>query len=263
MRLQDLIDIWRLPHVQINLMLEQTVNNEPFYAQAVKNFYRDASAPHPKLLFAAGRYQYGYAVCRLHEKFDEYFMKIDASARRNCKKAARLGYTFKRFNYNDCLEDIRDIWLSTPVRQGLVPKNMREGRVTPISDPPSKNHDQDYPYFGVFKDERLVAYVGCLVTGQLCSLNEMFGHDGYLEDGVVPLAIVETARLMIESYPQVQYYGYGTYFGASNSMRRFKRKFLFLPHRVTWLLKSPSVAGVRPINQQEEAPHDHLSLRSD
>jgi hypothetical protein len=261
MRLRDLIDVFHLPKVQINLMLEHTLRNDPFYAEAVKTFYKEASTPHPKLLFMAGRYQFGYAVCKLPQKFDDYFMKIDASARRNYKKAARLGYVFKRFNYNDHLDDIRDIWLSTPVRQGLVPKNMREGRVYPISDPPSRTTDQDYPYLGVFKNQTLVAYVGCLVSGELCSLNEMFGHDKYLEDGVVPYSIVETARLVLESYPRVRYYGYGTYFGASDSMRRFKRKFLFLPHRVTWQLKSQVI--VMSPSRPKEVTDDHLSLRSD
>jgi hypothetical protein len=260
-RLHDVIDFIHLPKVDINLMLEKTADNDPFYAQAVRSFYKEASARHPKLLFVAGRYQYGYAVCRLPETFDAYFMKIDASARRNYKKASRLGYLFRRFNYNDHLDDIREIWLSISVRQGVVPKDMREGRVHPISDPPSKNNYQDYPYFGVFKDQKLVAYAACLVTGELCNVNDLYGHNGYLEDGVVPLALIDTVRHILQSHPLVKYYSYGTYFGASESMRRFKRKFHFLPHRVRWILKTPSTAEFPPL--EKETSRDHLSIRSD
>src|SRR5262249_38502859 len=59
------------------------------------------------------------------------------------------------------------------------------------------------------------------------------------------LLILEVAREIYASYPTVKYYAYGTYFGASESMRRFKRKFLFYPHRVTWKLETPSTSESR------------------
>ncbi len=228
-----------LPKLKIHLMFEKTNGNHRFYADAVQRFYDEASALHPKLLFTAKKYQYGFAACVLPKEFDTYFMAIEASARRNYKKAQRLGYVFRRIDYNEHLDDIRDIWTSTPVRQGLMPQNFLEGRVRPIADPPSRTHYQDYPYFGVFKDNKLVAYAACLVTGELCSLNDLYGHDRYLNDGIVPMLVIEIARECIQTYPTVKYFAYGTYFGASESMRRFKRKFLFLPHRVSWVLSSP------------------------
>jgi hypothetical protein len=175
-------------------------------------------------------------------------MQVDASARRNFKKSERLGYRFRRIDYNQYLDDIRDIWTSTPVRQGVLPTDMLEGRVKPIQDPPSRTAYQDYLYHGIFKGDKLVAYSGCLVTGQLCSLNDLWGHAQYMEDGVVPRVIMETARELIKGFPTVKFYSYGTYFGAAESMRRFKRKFLFMPHRVKWILGNapecqPSGAG--------------------
>jgi hypothetical protein len=242
MNIKDLFELMNLPHIEINLQLEKTAGNDPFFETAVRRFYRDAWTPHPKLLYFGRKYQYGFAACPVPAAFDDYFRRLDSSARRNHRKAVREGYVFKRLDYNAHLEDVREIWQSAPVRQGIMPLEFREGKVRPITDPPSSSMYQDYPYFGVFKDGKLVCYAGCLISGDLCSLNDIFGHDKYLEAGVVPFAIIEIMRMVMVSYPSVKYYGYGTYFGASESMRRFKRKLLFLPHRVTWRLQTPAPA---------------------
>src|SRR4051794_29257746 len=123
--IKDILEFLSLPYVTVNLMYDQTPQNDPFYARVVKGFYKEAQALHPKFLFAARRYEHGFALCPLPAAFDDYFMRIEASARRNYKKAVKLGYQFRRINYNDHLEDIRDIWLSTPVRQGVLPGYMR------------------------------------------------------------------------------------------------------------------------------------------
>src|SRR5690348_5168421 len=133
-QLRDFIDVFRLPHVTINLMLDKTVGNDPFYRDLVLRTYKEANQRHPKWLLAK-KFQYGFALCELPKTFDEYFMKIEASARRNYKKALRLGYRMERIDFNRHLEDVRQIWLSTPVRQQrLLPADIREGQVHPISD---------------------------------------------------------------------------------------------------------------------------------
>ena len=50
------------------------------------------------------------------------------------------------------------------------------------------------------------------------------------------LVIVEAARDILENYPGVKYYMYGTTYGASETLRRFKRKFRFVPTKVKWVL---------------------------
>ena len=239
MLIKDLMEMLRLPRAVVNLMSEKTAENDPFYARVVQDFYREASARHPKLLLAK-KYEYGFTLCKLPKDFNAYFMEVEASARRNYRKAIRLGYRMTRFDFNTYLNDVRDIWLSTPIRQGeLLPEDIRTGQVTRIKDPPSWTPYHDYPYFGIFKEEKLLAYAGCLVSGELCNLNDIYGHTQYQGDSVVPLLIIEIARVLIEFYPNVKYYSYGTYFGASDSMQRFKRKFLFNPHHVKWVLGTP------------------------
>ncbi|HEX5444151.1 MAG TPA: hypothetical protein VFW87_10000, partial [Pirellulales bacterium] len=67
-------------------------------------------------------------------------------------------------------------------------------------------------------------------------LEHILGDAAYHAEGVVPLLIVSLAKHLREQYPEVKYFVYGTYFGAREAMRRFKRKFLFMPHRVQWKL---------------------------
>jgi len=238
MKLRDFIDIFRLPRATVNLMLEQTTDNDPFYAKVVKAQYDEANSRHPKMLFAR-KYEYGYTLCELPKTFDDYFMKIEASARRNYKKALRLGYKTKRMDFNKHLEDVRDIWVSTPVRQRrLMPQDIREGQVRPVTDPPSKTTYHDYPYYGVFKDEKVLAYAACLIAGELCEVQNIYGHVQYQNDGLVPMLFIDIARELLNSFPAVKYYSYGTFYGAGETMRRFKQKFLFDPYHVTWKLSS-------------------------
>ncbi len=245
--INDLIEIYKLPQTPINLMLEKTVGNEPFYAQMVKDYYKDVLSRHPKL-WVIPKCVYGVSLCRLPKDFKTYFDMIESKARGNYRKALKHGYTMEPFDFNSRLEDIREIWQSTEVRQGTLPEEIREGRVKPVTHPPSRTKDHDYPYYGVFKDGKLLAYAGCLVAGELCNIGDCFGHDKYLPNGIVPLLIIEIARHVYETYPAVKYYSYGTYYGSNESMRHFKRKFLFYPHKVKWLLATP----LKPLQPEEE-----------
>jgi hypothetical protein len=86
------------------------------------------------------------------------------------------------------------------------------------------------------REGRLYAYLGCMIAGEFCGIEQIFGHAKFQGDAVVPLLIVSLAEHLRTAHPRVKFYAYGGYFGAQETMRRFKRKFLFLPHRVDWLL---------------------------
>ena len=117
-----------------------------------------------------------------------------------------------------------------------MPRDLLARRAGPHSNPLSLTNVHDYPYFGVMKDGTLVAYASCLVAGELCELQTIYGHADFLSDGVVPLLIASIGDLLPANYPEVRYFAYGTYFGATETMKRFKRKFLFSPHHVKWVL---------------------------
>jgi hypothetical protein len=224
-----------MPRVEVNLMLGETAGNHPFYRELVEDFHALTRRRHPRVPFVR-QFGLGMALCRLDNGGDGYLGQIEASGRRNIKKATRLGYTFQRLDYNAHLDDIRAIRASTPVRQGRVPEDFLSGDVTPCSDPPSLTHVHDYAYFGVMKEGRLFAYDGCFVCGEICMVEQLLGHADHLADGIVPLLLTETARAVCQTYPRVRYYAYGTFFGGNPSLQRFKKKFGFLPHRVSWRL---------------------------
>jgi hypothetical protein len=182
------------------------------------------------------RFRHGVATCVLPPTFDAHFMGIEASARRNFKKAQRNGYSFQRIRFNDHLQDVAEIRRSTDVRQGKVPEEILKGDVTPCKDPESRTLFHGYPYFGVLRDGKLYAYAGCLLAGELCLVEHIYGHAQYQPDGIVPMLLISIAGYLMQQHPSVKYYAYGAYFGAHETMRRFKAKLGFKPYRVTWQL---------------------------
>ncbi len=231
---REIFNLRGMPKIFVDLMADKADGNELFYRQMVADYFAYTRKRHKK--FPLIRHdQYGVALIKLPASFDEYFMSIEGAARRNYKKAKRLGYEFRIIEHNDFLEDISDIWKSTPIRQGEVPAHIREGRVTPMTHPVSKNEFHDYLYFGVLKDNKLYAYAGCMISGELCAIEHIYGHAGFQSDGVVPMLIIGIVREMIE-HNIVNVVTYDTFLGASETLRRFKRKFGFKPYNVKWKL---------------------------
>lgn len=224
-----------MPRVTVDLMLGAAAGNDPFYERLVREFYAETQRRYRKFPLVR-QWQYGVALCALPPTADEYLEIIESAGRRNVKKAGRLGYQFERIVHNDWLKDMQEIHASTDVRQGKMPAHLLHGAVKPHSDPPSRTDVHDYPYFGILKDGKLVAYSGCFVCGEIFMIEQLYGHAVHHADGVVPLLLVEMVRYIKEHYPRVKYYANERYFGASETMRRFKRKFGFLPHEVRWTL---------------------------
>jgi hypothetical protein len=232
---QDIRLFLTLPRVRIDLEFAATADNHPFFARVVRELYDATRRRHPRLLLIRQQ-RHGVSVCTLPGSFDEYFNRIEASARRNYKKAVRQGYSFGRIEYNRCLDDISAIRRSAAVRQGRGPDTLLDLQPAPCTDPPSLTPVHDYPWFGIHRDGKLVAYAGCLVAGQLCSIEHILGHAAHQPDGVVPMLIIRIAEFMYQHHPHVRYYSFDTFFGASPNLRRFKKKMGFMPHRVDWVL---------------------------
>jgi hypothetical protein len=233
--LTDLREIARLPRVTINLMFSATRDNDPFFARQVREFYALTRKRHRRFPLIR-LWRYGVALCRLPADFDAYFMAVEAAARRNYKKAARMGYRFERIRHDDHLKGIQAIHRSTDVRQGLMSEEWLQREVTPCGDPQSRSNIHDYPYFGILKGNELVAYAGNLVSGEAFMIEQIYGHAAYQADGVVPMLLIGMAQYTLQHYPCVKYYVNEMYYGAGETLRRFKRKFGFYPHKVTWVL---------------------------
>lgn len=237
----DVEEARRMPVLTINLMLKRTIDNDAFWANLTNEWHGEATRPHPRLR-AIRNLEWGCAVCILPRSNDDYFMHVEAAARRNVKKALRAGYSVSVIDANEHLEGIREIRQSTDVRQGKMPESFFWGEVKAHKNPKSRNHYHAYPYFGVHKDGKLVAYSSCFIAGELCSLEHTLGHADYQSDGIVPLMLTGIAKELYAKHPAVRYFMYGTYFGAAPKLRRFKKKFRFFPHRVLWRLDARETA---------------------
>ncbi|MEE2022897.1 GNAT family N-acetyltransferase [Alkalimonas mucilaginosa] len=239
-RLQQLLNSWKLfkamPVVTISLQLAATDNTHAFYRSITEQFFKDANRRHRKFpLFKS--MVHGVAMCDISKGFEHYLSSIESSARRNYKKALRNGFTSRPIDYNQHLDEIWAIRRSTPVRQGELPDSFLNTPPKKRTDPASTSPTHDYRYFGVFdKEGKLVAYAGCFIAGELMMIEHIYGHHEFQPYGVVPMLLIAMARHAEEEHPAVRYYAYGTFFGASQSMQRFKKKFCFYPHKVSWQL---------------------------
>lgn len=239
-QLQQLMESWKLfkamPTVSINLQAERIDDENQFYRTITEQFYKDANKRHRKIpLFKS--MVHGVALSDISGGFDGYLAGIESSARRNYKKALRNGFTSRPIDYNQHLDEIWAIRRSTPVRQGELPDAFLNTPPPRRTDPVSTSKTHDYRYFGVFnKEEVLVAYAGCFIAGELMMIEHIYGHFDYQSFGVVPMLLISMAQHAEQDHSAVRYYAYGTFFGASPTMKRFKKKFCFLPHKVLWQL---------------------------
>ncbi|MFT4925754.1 MAG: hypothetical protein ACI8WB_001849 [Phenylobacterium sp.] len=229
----DLSGALKAPKLNVDLGRTSVQKNDPYFLDVVNDFYQSATKRHPKLPVIPSL-KYGIALLQLPETPEEYLKMLESSARRNIKKSKRNGYTFQRINYNDYLEDISEIHGSTAVRQGEMDPEFMNQKLKPITNPVSLDDHHDYAYFGVVKDGKVVAYAGCMIAGEMLLLQTIFGHDKYKSDAVVPNLIAGIAEYKYSHYPHVKHYVYDKYYGASENLRRFKKKFRFEPHTVSW-----------------------------
>ncbi|WP_137672272.1 hypothetical protein [Agarivorans sp. Toyoura001] len=228
--------IFTSPKLDISLKYNLAKNEGPFFARFTLSFFKEVTRRHPRMPIF-GRMTRGVAVCKLDADYDSYFSSLESSARRNVRKALRKGYSFESINYNDHLDDIYEIRCSTSIRQGVMDANYVNEKPKPNADPKPSNGSHNYPYFGVFDSNRkLVAYAGCIVAGELLELSHYFGHRDYQNDGIVPLLITEIAKRSIEGYSGVKYFVYGSYVNSSETLARFKKKLMFKPYHVHWIL---------------------------
>ena len=227
--------LYQSPAVSISLMLNKTEDNDPFFKKITIEFYQQVTKRRKNMpIFRQMTRAVG--VCLLPDNYPDYIKSIESSGHRNVKKAIKNGYTFKKIDYNH-LDEIWEIRRSTTIRQGKVAESFLNNKPRENSDPQSNTSYHGYPYFGIFDPEnKLVAYAGCFLAGEVIEMSHFYGHADHQKNGVVPFLITSIAKYTIENHPQVKAFLYGGYLGASQTLRRFKKKFNFLPHHVKWSL---------------------------
>jgi hypothetical protein len=231
---QDLKALLSLPKVTLHLQAAQAEDNDPFFRKLILNFYAKTRRRNPRHLFLRD-FRWGVALQPM-ELQPGMESTLESSAVRNQKKALRNGYQVEKMEYNKWLEDIQKVRRSTEVRQGPVDPRLLSQPVRPITDPPSRNNIHDYPFFGVFREGVLVAYASCWVAGEVAMIEHILGHADHQDQGIMPLLILGIKEQVRNRHPHVRWLGYEMWFGASDKLRRFKKKMGFRPYKVNWAL---------------------------
>ena len=156
------------------------------------------------------------------------------SAAYYARKAMRRGYVFKEIDRNHFIDDIYEVNISAPVRQG------RKMSSNYLQKQLKYDNKENYRYFAVLTNEgKLVSYCNIGFYGEFVLINALLGHKKYLNDGIMYLMMIELNKLIFNEYKPkgYKYIMYDTFFGASDGLKKFKKKLGYKPYKVKWLWK--------------------------
>lgn len=181
----------------------------------------------------------GVALIDMHnyENFQSYYESINGknSAAYYSRKAKKRGYIFAEINQNSYVDDIHEINISAPERQGrIMSSSYLEKQIC-------FKQEENYRYFGVLnKSNKLVSYMNIGNYGDFYIINRLLGHKDFLNDGIMYLMIVEAIQIMFEGYVKGEgrFVMYDTFFGANEGLKLFKTKLGFKPYRVKWICQN-------------------------
>lgn len=142
------------------------------------------------------------------------------------KQARKRGYSVRRINRNDYIDDIFRINTSATMRQGRP--------MDPQYLTLQTHYDDDAPMrcYGVFNGEnRLMGYCSFGVYGNFAATDRVLGVKN--GDGMMYLLLLEIICSLIDE-GAVHYLMYDTFLGAKEGLKSFKRRVGFRPYRVSY-----------------------------
>ena len=216
-------EIYLLPRINISFHYKDEED---------KKLHRYFTKPHPRYKVFPNK-SVGAALINLKE-FADYETYLKSVSGKNsvayyARRCLKEGFKCKKINISEYADEIILINTSEPERQGRAMDN-------------SYIEKLDYPidikneYFGVFEENKLVAYLWLRYQGEFVIANRLMGHADYLKRGVMYLLLASAIEnLMKEKNNEINFVMYDTYFGASEGLKLFKRRFGFKPYFVKWL----------------------------
>jgi hypothetical protein len=215
-------EIFKLPHVEIFFSCK---------CDLCTKVYKNFTKPHPKYFIFKNKTQ-GVELINtfLFSNSLAYITSVKGknSADYFSRRAVKSGYSFRPIIPEKHLEEILSINISAGTRQGRTMDDSYKDRkkIYPMDD-----HNK---YYGVFKEEKLVAYIWVSVHGELAILTRLLGHADYLKDGIMYLLLTSTISEIIDRTKEIKFIMYDTFFGASEGLKLFKSRLGFRPYKVTW-----------------------------
>ncbi len=193
-----------------------------------------------------GAYQDGASILVLPATFDDYWNgPAGYGTRRKVRKAQKEGYTFGPVDRDRYLDDIFEINTSMSERQGRPMKEpylQRPGPYGPLPAYGCPRHQ--IRTYGVFRDDRLIAYTWLYQVGEMCLFSTILGHGDHLASGVMYLLVSETLRDMI-AVAGTRYAMYNMHASGTEGLRFFKEQMGFRSFWVSWQLSDEPVSRPR------------------
>lgn len=144
------------------------------------------------------------------------------------RKAAARGYTLRRIDRNEHIDDLHAIHTSSAARQGRPMDATYLVRQTAYEEAP---HVECH---GVFEPGgRLAAYCSMGRYGNFVATDQLMGYKN--QDGIMYLLLSTIICRLIEE-GEADYFMYDTYLGAKSGLRDFKRRVGFQPYRARYAL---------------------------
>jgi hypothetical protein len=216
---------WTLPRLTVEL----TGDEECVAA------FRRWTRRHPKMPLLRQK-ELGVALLEVPASFNAY-LASRRTARHRRSRALRLGYTFRPLDVTESIDDIMAINSSMDVRQGRAIATRYLCREDVLAF-----HHANGANYGVFDTNgRLVAYSCIPIWGEAAIVSRVLGHSEHLSNGIMYLMMTEIVAELINSmsrYPNLKWFQYDTWYGASSGLRFFKEHLGFHPYRVKWTLAS-------------------------
>lgn len=176
------------------------------------------------------------AMLRIPSTLDGYLDKIGDKSRNMIRKAQKLGYSYKRVDPEQYLDDIWAIRTSDPVRQGKPIPEYFKVRPTQIFNEQFKNGCERHgeQFYGVFLGDKLIAYSTIYFYGQLGQVNHILGHKDHLKEGVMNLLVSELVGDIIthRSWVRAINYLYPDVASTGGGVGMFKKSIGFYPETV-------------------------------
>lgn len=182
---------------------------------------------------SGGRYSYPASVMPLPLDVEAH-LAGNRTFRKRAARARNKGYTFaviERHRYED---DIYEINVSAPERQG---RPMSEGYTRRprfgVESWPCPRHGVHT--YGALEGERLRAYTWIYRLGELVMVSSILGHDAHLKNDVMYELMRGALTAEAEHGPGTLFYN--RHDSGTDGLRYFKEKIGLRPGRVEWRLQ--------------------------
>ena len=144
------------------------------------------------------------AMLSIPKSIETYMYEIGDKSRNMIRKAIKLGYSYKVVLPNNYIDDIVKIRTSDTLRQGqAIPEYFYQRPDNVLSfDSDCKLHGE--LFFGLFKDDELIAYSTIFLYGELAQVNHILGHKDHLQNGVMNLLVYEIVSDFINTKPWIK-----------------------------------------------------------